>query len=93
MWPGYGENIRVIDWIIRRLEGDDSIAKKTAIGYVPAEGALNLKGLDNIDIKELLSVPKDYWQEDAKEVRKFIEEQVWRHLQAYSFCVHPDIFF
>lgn len=76
LWPGYGENIRVIDWILRRLDGDESIGQRTAIGIVPKEGSLNLEGLGTINMKELMSVPKDYWQEDVSEVRKFLEEQV-----------------
>jgi len=39
LWPGYGDNIRVIDWICRRLKGED-IADKTAIGYLPKPGNL-----------------------------------------------------
>lgn len=76
LWPGYGENIRVIDWILRRLDGDKSIAKETPIGYVPTPESINLQGLKNIKIDELMSVPLDYWREDAKEVRHFFEEQV-----------------
>ncbi|MFH4984287.1 hypothetical protein AB6A40_010996 [Gnathostoma spinigerum] len=77
LWPGYCDNIRVLEWIIKRLEGDESIGVDTAIGIVPKEGSINLEGLkDPVDMKELMSVPKDYWQEDAKEVRKFFEEQI-----------------
>ena len=38
LWPGYGENIRVVDWVIRRVHGDDGIAEKSPIGYLPKEG-------------------------------------------------------
>jgi len=39
LWPGYGENIRVIDWMCKRLRGDgDAVADKTAIGYLPKKG-------------------------------------------------------
>jgi len=37
LWPGYGENIRVIDWMCKRLRGDD-VGEKTAIGYIPKKG-------------------------------------------------------
>jgi phosphoenolpyruvate carboxykinase (GTP) len=37
LWPGFGDNIRVIDWMCRRLKGED-IADETAIGYVPKKG-------------------------------------------------------
>ncbi|KAB0390509.1 hypothetical protein E2I00_017491, partial [Balaenoptera physalus] len=48
LWPGFGENARVLDWICRRLEGEDS-AQETPIGLVPKEGALDLSGLGAID--------------------------------------------
>ncbi|VDO25883.1 unnamed protein product [Onchocerca flexuosa] len=76
LWPGYGENIRVLDWIIRRLDGDESIGRKSAIGIIPKENSLNLEGLRDINIKELLSIPKQYWMEDNKEIKNFIEEQI-----------------
>ncbi|VDM39094.1 unnamed protein product [Toxocara canis] len=76
LWPGYGENIRVIDWIVRRLDGEATTGKKTAIGVVPAEGSLNLQGLDQVEIDELMSVPLDYWRDDVKEMHQFLEEQV-----------------
>ena len=82
LWPGYGQNIRVIDWIIRRLEGQSGIGSETPIGIVPKKESLNLSGLEVPKIDELLSVPLDYWKEDAKEVRKFIEEQVGPDLPA-----------
>ncbi|CAG9530796.1 unnamed protein product, partial [Cercopithifilaria johnstoni] len=50
----------VIEWIIRRLDGDESIGQKSAIGIVPKEGSLNLEGLRDVNIKELLSIPKQY---------------------------------
>jgi phosphoenolpyruvate carboxykinase (GTP) len=37
LWPGYGDNIRVIDWMCKRLKGED-VAEKTAIGYIPKKG-------------------------------------------------------
>lgn len=59
LWPGFGENIRVIDWIIRRLDGEEGIGKETAIGTVPTESSLNLEGLGEIDIQELMSLPPE----------------------------------
>jgi len=76
LWPGFGDNIRVIDWIIRRLDGEKDIGQDTAIGVVPTKGSLNLEGIGKIDWDELMSVPPNYWHEDVKEVRKFLEEQV-----------------
>ncbi|KAF7638792.1 hypothetical protein Mgra_00001874 [Meloidogyne graminicola] len=76
LWPGYGENIRVIDWIVRRLEEENNIGIKTAIGIIPTKNSINLNGLGDIDWEELMSLPSEYWNEDSKEVRKFLEEQV-----------------
>uniref|UniRef100_A0A7J8IQF5 Phosphoenolpyruvate carboxykinase [GTP], mitochondrial n=1 Tax=Rousettus aegyptiacus TaxID=9407 RepID=A0A7J8IQF5_ROUAE len=64
LWPGFGENARVLDWICRRLEGEDS-AQETPIGLVPKEGALDLRGLGTIDIPQLFSLPKDFWEQEA----------------------------
>lgn len=80
LWPGYGDNIRVIDWIIRRLDGEQGIGEDTAIGIVPTKNSLNLDGLGDIKWDELMSVTPEYWHEDSKEVRKFIEEQVGEDL-------------
>lgn len=38
LWPGFGENIRVLDWILRRCDGDESIAEETPVGYLPKKG-------------------------------------------------------
>ena len=40
LWPGFGENIRVLDWIIRRVHGEQNNAEKSPIGYIPKEGEL-----------------------------------------------------
>ncbi len=45
MWPGYGENSRVLEWVFNRCDGEAE-ARETPIGYVPAPGALNVEGLD-----------------------------------------------
>jgi len=76
LWPGFGENIRVIDWMIRRLNGED-IAETTPVGLVPMKGSINMSGLGaKVNWDELFSLPKDYWCEDMEETRKFLEEQV-----------------
>ncbi|VDO92243.1 unnamed protein product [Soboliphyme baturini] len=75
LWPGYGDNIRVVDWILRRLDNED-VAVESPIGLLPKKGSINLEGLNSVDWDELFSVPKSYWEEDAKEVRKFFDEQI-----------------
>uniref|UniRef100_F1KYY2 Phosphoenolpyruvate carboxykinase [GTP] n=1 Tax=Ascaris suum TaxID=6253 RepID=F1KYY2_ASCSU len=76
LWPGHGENIRVLEWIVRRIEGDQQCGRETAIGIVPFEGHLQLDGLDQVRFDDLMSVPPEYWREDADEVRCFLEEQL-----------------
>ncbi|GFS19999.1 phosphoenolpyruvate carboxykinase [GTP] [Elysia marginata] len=76
LWPGFSENIRVLDWIIRRCEGDRSIVVSTPIGLLPRKGSINTNGLPPIKESELFSFPKQYWLNDTCESRKFLEDQV-----------------
>ncbi|XP_076469780.1 phosphoenolpyruvate carboxykinase [GTP]-like [Babylonia areolata] len=85
LWPGFGENIRVIDWILRRCDGEEDIAVETPIGFVPKPGSINMDGLGEINEKELFSLPKMYWLDDTRESRRFLEDQVG--------CDTPDIIF
>ncbi len=69
MWPGYGDNSRVLKWIFGRCDGTAE-AKETAIGNLPVDGALDLSGL-NVpadDLKALLSVDVDGWKEVLPEI-------------------------
>lgn len=76
MWPGYGENARVLDWIVRRIDGENCY-KESAIGRLPAADSLNLKGLDcSVDLDEIFSLPKDFWQQEVKDIRKYYSEQL-----------------
>ena len=72
IWPGYGENMRVLKWILDRCEGKVS-AKRTAIGYVPKVKDINLEGLDisRKTLKELLSVDTASWIEDTSNIKEF----------------------
>ena len=62
LWPGYGENSRVLEWIVERINGRAD-AQETAIGLMPAEGALNVDGLDvsSEELAELFDVNADRW--------------------------------
>jgi phosphoenolpyruvate carboxykinase (GTP) len=75
LWPGFGENSRVIEWIMRRCNGED-IAEKSPIGWIPNKGSINMEGLGDINEDELFSVPKDYFLDDIQETRKYLDEQV-----------------
>ena len=72
LWPGFGDNMRVLDWIIRRTEGTAD-AVETPIGYVPNPEDINLEGLDMTkeDIANLLTVDKTLWKEDAENIEGF----------------------
>ena len=74
MWPGFGDNLRVLNWILDRCE-DKVDAVETSIGYLPKPEDLNVEGLD-IDqntLKELLSVDKSVWKEEVKSQREFFD--------------------
>ena len=80
MWPGFGDNFRVLEWIIKRCEGKVD-AKETEIGYVPYADDINLEELDyeiepgrkftKADLESILTVEKDYWLEDFNSVKEF----------------------
>ncbi len=71
LWPGFGENSRVLKWMCERIEGKVD-AQKTAIGYMPTMEGLDLRGLDVSieDMKELLRVDHAAWVEEARDMRE-----------------------
>jgi len=75
MWPGFGENVRVLDWILRRVDGEDA-AVETPIGYVPKEKSFNLEGLDKINWDELFSQPKDFWLNELTAIEKYFSDNI-----------------
>lgn len=80
MWPGFGENARVLDWVCRRVDGEDS-AVESAIGYVPKSDAINVDGLkEKIDMQELMSVPKEFWKQEVEEIADYFDEQINKDL-------------
>jgi phosphoenolpyruvate carboxykinase (GTP) len=74
LWPGFGENSRVLEWIFRRCEGAAD-AVPSAIGKLPAPGALNTDGLDipTEDIAELLSVDSEECRRELPSIREHFE--------------------
>jgi phosphoenolpyruvate carboxykinase (GTP) len=75
IWPGFGENLRVLEWIINRCEGKAD-AVETPIGYVPKPEDINLEDLDfSIDtLKSILEVDKDLWTQETKEIAEFYKK-------------------
>ena len=74
LWPGFGENIRVLQWILQRVRGEGE-ASETPIGFVPEQGALNIDGLDIDDstLRELLNVDREEWKEEVEEHREHLD--------------------
>lgn len=76
LWPGFGENSRVLDWIFRRINNED-VAQESPVGYIPKPDSLNLEGLkEKVNMNELFHIPKDFWLQEVKEIRKYFDEQV-----------------
>ena len=71
IWPGFGDNMRVLNWIIDRCEGKAD-ATETAIGYVPMPEDIDLTDLDmDMDtLKDILTVDKDVWTKEAAEIEE-----------------------
>lgn len=71
IWPGFGDNLRVLDWIIDRCE-DAIDARETAIGYVPYAKDINLEGTDVSakTLEGLLEVDKKQWQAEAESIEE-----------------------
>ncbi|WP_306204313.1 phosphoenolpyruvate carboxykinase (GTP) [Actinoplanes sp. RD1] len=72
LWPGFGENIRVLKWIAERLDGS-APAVETPIGHVPPPGALDLTGLDidPADVAAALAVDPDEWRAELPQVEEW----------------------
>jgi phosphoenolpyruvate carboxykinase (GTP) len=75
LWPGYGDNVRVLKWMLDRIEGRAK-ATETPIGNVPAPGSLLLDGLSisQDTLRELLLVDPSAWAEESRAVGKFFKE-------------------
>jgi phosphoenolpyruvate carboxykinase (GTP) len=71
LWPGYGENSRVLKWIFERLEGKAD-ARKTAIGFLPATDSLDTDGLsiNTADLEAITSLDTDGWREAMPQIRE-----------------------
>ncbi len=79
IWPGFGDNMRVLDWIIKRCEGTID-ADETAIGYLPKKGDINVSGIEDEVTPEimdkLLAVDKDLWTKEVAEMRRYYKEEI-----------------
>ena len=80
MWPGFGDNFRVLEWIIKRCEGKVD-ARETEIGFMPYAEDINLEGLDyticegkkfdKAALESILTVDKEAWRQDVESIADF----------------------
>lgn len=76
IWPGFGDNLRVLEWIIKRCENEVD-ADETAIGFVPKAEDINLEGLDDFSVdtlKSILKVDNAKWAKEAEGVEEFYKK-------------------
>jgi phosphoenolpyruvate carboxykinase (GTP) len=75
LWPGYGDNVRVLKWIVERIRGKAG-ARETPIGFVPDAGAIELDGLDLAPsrLEAALSVKRDEWADSLGDLRTFYRQ-------------------
>ncbi|HXK59038.1 MAG TPA: phosphoenolpyruvate carboxykinase domain-containing protein, partial [Acidobacteriota bacterium] len=74
LWPGYGENSRVLKWICERVEGTAAY-NSTPIGHLPTVDSLDLNGLriDAEKVKRLLEVDREGWQKELNDIEEFYQ--------------------
>jgi phosphoenolpyruvate carboxykinase (GTP) len=91
LWPGFGENSRVLKWIVERLS-DDAGAVETPIGHLPAPGSLDLDGLDisEADLEPLLTVDAQAWKLEADAMPEFFS-MFGEHLPKRLWELHQDL--
>ncbi len=73
IWPGFGDNMRVLMWILARCAGTVD-AQQTAIGYIPNAEDINIEGLEDVTIdtiRDLLSVDAESWKADVENIKEF----------------------
>lgn len=75
LWPGFGDNMRVLDWILKRCDGKVD-ARETAIGYVPYAKDIDLEGLDMTEeaLENILYVDKKRWSAEADEIAEYYKQ-------------------
>jgi phosphoenolpyruvate carboxykinase (GTP) len=92
LWPGFGDNLRVLKWIIERCKGEGA-AVETPIGYVPAAGSMCLDGLkiSYQTMEELTHVEKDSWYEELESQTEWFQQfgyslplEIWQEHEALA---------
>jgi phosphoenolpyruvate carboxykinase (GTP) len=75
-WPGYGDNFRVLKWIVDRCQGKVD-AVKTPIGFIPNPEDIDVEGLDNFtaaDVADLLTIERDVWKTEVEGIEEFFKK-------------------
>ncbi len=89
LWPGFGENIRVLKWIIERVEGKAG-AKETPLGLMPDYKDLDLSGLNlkREDFEKLIRIDRDEWKKEIEDIKSFFSKFgkrmpsfIWKHIE------------
>ena len=78
LWPGFGENSRVLEWVFRRCDNED-IAESSPIGLIPKAGSLNVSGLDGVNeatLRALFHMPKDELMKEVSGIEQYFDEQL-----------------
>ena len=76
LWPGFGDNLRVLEWILNRCDGK-AAAVESAVGWLPRPEDIDLEGLDDVTpetMRELLHIDVDLWKEEAAGIRAYYEK-------------------
>ena len=77
LWPGFGDNLRVLEWILNRCEGKVD-AQETAIGYIPYAKDINIEGLEGEvseeSLEKILDVDKELWAKEADGIEEFYQK-------------------
>jgi len=87
MWPGFGENSRVLEWIFNRTEASGCSmenSRESAIGILPTIDSINVNGLDEFkdpkNLEACFEIDSGFWREEVEAIRKYFDEQVNKDL-------------
>ncbi len=76
-WPGFGDNLRVVEWILKRCEGKTD-AVETPIGYVPKPEDINMEGLEDQvskdTLQQILTIDNGQWKKEAEGIEEFYKK-------------------
>ena len=72
IWPGFGDNLRVLEWISKRCFGETG-AKECELGYIPYASDINVEGadIDEKTVEELLKIDRDLWKKETANIRDY----------------------